>query len=150
MKARHDSGIVSLDSSSTAGRPSGSPGVAHGAKSSKGIGRRDTSFLPSRSNVAKTRTSGVALLEIPENYYDDLAARVDLPADRLKVLKANNILYDKDEHGEYLQLYTKSFKDSFFLEIVERRGYKGFGAINAPIRLNAQSRTARGAADSAI
>jgi 4-hydroxyphenylpyruvate dioxygenase len=28
------------------------------------------------------------------------------------------------------------------LEIVERRAYKGFGAINAPIRLNAQSRLA--------
>jgi len=25
---------------------------------------------------------------------------------------------------------------------VQRRGYKGFGAINAPIRLNAQSRLA--------
>jgi 4-hydroxyphenylpyruvate dioxygenase len=34
----------------------------------------------------------------------------------------------------------------FFLEIVERRGYKGFGAINAPIRLNAQSRLAPDAA----
>ena len=40
----------------------------------------------------------------------------------------------------FKQLYTKSFKDLFFLEIVERRGYKGFGAVNAPIRLNAQSR----------
>jgi hypothetical protein len=45
-------------------------------------------------------------------------------------------LYDKDADGEYLQLYTRSFKDLFFLEIVERRGYKGFGAINAPIRLS--------------
>ena len=59
------------------------------------------------------------------------------------MLKANNILYDKDAGGEYLQLYTRSFKDLFFLEIVERKGYKGFGAINAPIRLNAQSRLAR-------
>ena len=49
---------------------------------------------------------------------------------------------DKDSNGEYLQLYTRSFKDLFFLEIVQRRGYKGFGAINAPIRLNAQSRLA--------
>jgi 4-hydroxyphenylpyruvate dioxygenase-like putative hemolysin len=29
-----------------------------------------------------------------------------------------------------------------FIEIVQREGYKGFGAINAPIRLNAQSRLA--------
>jgi 4-hydroxyphenylpyruvate dioxygenase-like putative hemolysin len=45
--------------------------------------------------------------------------------------------------GEYLEVYTKSFKDLFFFEIVERKGYRGFGAINAPIRLNAQSRLAR-------
>jgi 4-hydroxyphenylpyruvate dioxygenase len=79
-----------------------------------------------------------------------LEARIDLPADRLEVLKANNILYDKDERGEYLQLYTMSFKDQFFIEIVERRGYNGFGAINAPIRLNAQYRQTLGLADSAI
>jgi len=67
---------------------------------------------------------------------------IDLAGDRLKMLKANNVLYDKDDKGEYYQLYTRSFKDLFFLEIVQRRGYKGFGAINAPIRLNAQSRLA--------
>jgi 4-hydroxyphenylpyruvate dioxygenase len=88
------------------------------------------------------KANGIDVLPIPENYYDDLEARVDLPAERLAVLKAHNILYDKDADGEYLQIYTKSFQDLFFLEIVERRGYKGFGAINAPIRLNAQSRLA--------
>jgi 4-hydroxyphenylpyruvate dioxygenase len=71
-----------------------------------------------------------------------LEARVDLPPARLAEFKANNVLYDKDENGEYLQLYTRSFKDLFFIELVERRGYKGFGAVNAPIRLNAQSRFA--------
>ena len=67
---------------------------------------------------------------------------MDIDGARLKLLKENNVLYDRDDSGEYLQLYTRSFKDLFFLEVVERRGYKGFGAINAPIRLNAQSRLA--------
>jgi 4-hydroxyphenylpyruvate dioxygenase len=98
------------------------------------------------ATAARLKENGIETLSIPENYYGDLEARVGMPADRLKVLKANNILYDKDEHGEYLQLYTKSFQGLFFLEIVERRGYKGFGAINAPIRLNAQSRMAGTAA----
>ena len=80
--------------------------------------------------------------------YDDLEARVDLPAARLKVFKDNNILYDRDADGEYLQAYTRSFKDLFFIELVQRRGYKGFGAINASIRLNAQSRLAAGATTS--
>jgi 4-hydroxyphenylpyruvate dioxygenase len=65
-----------------------------------------------------------------------------LTSDMLNTLRTNNILYDKDENGEYFQVYTQSFKDLFFVEIVERRNYKGFGAINAPIRLNAQSRLA--------
>jgi 4-hydroxyphenylpyruvate dioxygenase len=91
----------------------------------------------------RLRRNGVATLAIPENYYDDLAARTDLSATRIDELKARNILYDKDEHGEYLQLYTRSFKDLFFLEVVERRGYAGFGAVNASIRLNAQSRLAQ-------
>ena len=55
-------------------------------------------------------------------------------------MKANNVLYDRDETGEYLQMYTQTFDQGFFFEIVERRGYHGFGAVNAPIRLAAQSR----------
>jgi 4-hydroxyphenylpyruvate dioxygenase len=94
------------------------------------------------ATAARLKANGVETLRIPENYYDDLEARTGLDAARLKLLKDNNVLYDKDDSGEYLQLYTKSFKDLFFLEIVQRRGYKGFGAINAPIRLNAQSRLA--------
>ncbi|HEY1542468.1 MAG TPA: TIM barrel protein [Xanthobacteraceae bacterium] len=88
----------------------------------------------------RLRANGVELLRIPENYYDDLAARLDLDAAQLDRLQARNILYDKDEHGEYFQLYTRSFKDLFFIEIVQRRGYVGFGAVNASIRLSAQSR----------
>ncbi|MFZ0174635.1 MAG: TIM barrel protein, partial [Pseudolabrys sp.] len=102
------------------------------------------------ATAARLKANGVETLRIPENYYDDLEARTGLDAARLKLLKDNNVLYDKDDSGEYLQLYTKSFKDLFFLEIVQRRGYKGFGAINAPIRLNAQSRLAGGSTVSGL
>jgi 4-hydroxyphenylpyruvate dioxygenase len=94
------------------------------------------------ATVARLKENGVAMLSIPENYYDDLEARIDMSSDQLARLKSDNILYDKDGGGEYLQVYTQSFKELFFFEIVERRGYKGFGAINAPIRLNAQLRLA--------
>lgn len=92
------------------------------------------------ATAKRLKANSVETLRIPENYYDDLEARFDLDPARLAEFKANNILYDRDESGEYLQLYTRSFKDLFFVELVERRGYKGFGAVNAPIRLNAQSR----------
>jgi 4-hydroxyphenylpyruvate dioxygenase len=95
------------------------------------------------ATVTRLKANGVELLSIPENYYDDLDARFDIGPARLDALRANHILYDRDERGEYLQVYTRSFKDLFFIEIVERRGYDGFGAVNAPIRLNAQSRLTR-------
>ena len=93
--------------------------------------------------VARLEANGVALLPIPENYYDDLEAKTDLSAERIEALKAHNILYDREGTAEYLQVYTQTFEDRFFFEIVERRGYKGFGAANAPIRLAAQARLAR-------
>jgi 4-hydroxyphenylpyruvate dioxygenase len=95
------------------------------------------------ATVARLEANGVGLLSIPENYYDDLEAKTDLPVERIDDLKAHNILYDRDGGAEYLQVYTKTFEDRFFFEIVERRGYAGFGAANAPIRLAAQTRLAR-------
>ena len=95
------------------------------------------------STVARLEANGVALLRIPENYYDDLAAKTDLPPERIKQFKAHNILYDREGAAEYLQVYTRTFEERFFFEIVERRGYLGFGAANAAIRLAAQTRLSR-------
>jgi len=95
--------------------------------------------------VKRLREGGVRLLPVPENYYDDLEAMVDIPADLLDVLKADNILYDRDGAAEYFQVYTETFDSRFFFEIVERRGYRGFGAANAAIRLAAQARQVRDA-----
>jgi 4-hydroxyphenylpyruvate dioxygenase len=95
------------------------------------------------ATVGKLRANGVEILSMPENYYDDLEARTDLSAKRIDELRKNDILYDRDEGGEYLQAYTRSFEDLFFFELVERRGYRGFGAVNASIRLAAQAREAR-------
>ena len=94
--------------------------------------------------VAQLEGNGVELLAIPENYYDDLEAKTDLSVEELARLKAHNILYERDGAGEFLQVYTRTFEERFFFEIVERRGgYTGFGATNAQIRLTAQARQAR-------
>ena len=99
------------------------------------------------ATVARLETNGVALLPIPENYYDDLEAKTDLPPERIACFKLHNILYDCDCDAEYLQVYTRTFEERFFFEIVERRGYRGFGAPNAAVRLAAQTRLARHAAE---
>jgi 4-hydroxyphenylpyruvate dioxygenase len=95
------------------------------------------------ATAEKLRANGVRLLTIPENYYDDLEARTGLGGDDIDRLKSSDILYDRDGSAEYFQLYTETFDDRFFFEIVQRRNYTGFGAANAPIRLAAQSRLAQ-------
>jgi 4-hydroxyphenylpyruvate dioxygenase len=92
------------------------------------------------ATVAQLERNGIRLLAIPENYYDDLLAKTDLSAEQLATLRAHNILYDREGSAEYLQVYTETFDQRFFFEIVQRRGYRGYGAANAPVRLAAQAR----------
>ena len=90
--------------------------------------------------VEAMRELGLAFLEIPDNYYDDLRAKYDLGDDFAERLRRNGVLYDRDELGAFLQIYTNRFADRFFFEIVQRDSYTGFGAANAPVRLAAQAR----------
>ena len=96
--------------------------------------------------VARIRALGAALLDIPNNYYDDLEAKYDFPPGMARTLRENHILYDRNASGEFFQAYTRVFDERFFFEIVQRKNYSGFGAPNAPIRLAAQYRDARPAA----
>jgi 4-hydroxyphenylpyruvate dioxygenase len=89
---------------------------------------------------------GARFLPIPGNYYEDIEARWGLDAERLEILRANNILYDRDDSGEFLHAYTDPFDDRFFFEIVQRiGGYQQYGAANASVRMAAQAKR-RGAA----
>ena len=89
--------------------------------------------------------AGVPLLAIPDNYYDDLAARHGLAEATVEQLRRLRILYDRSPDGEYFQLYTEPFEDRFCFEIVERRGYRDYGAANAPVRMAAQAQARSGA-----
>ncbi|MDY0908561.1 bifunctional sugar phosphate isomerase/epimerase/4-hydroxyphenylpyruvate dioxygenase family protein [Microbacterium sp. CFBP9034] len=84
------------------------------------------------------RDRGFRPLHIPANYYDDIEARFEIEPALLEQLKDLNVMYDRDEAGEFLHFYTAPI-GTVFLEIVERRdGYDGYGALNAPVRLAAQ------------
>ena len=99
------------------------------------FGCRDVTAL-----ARQARDRGLQLLPVPDNYYDDLAARFDLDPDRVTELRELRLLYDRDEHGEFVHFYTVTIGE-LFVEFVERRnGYDGYGATNAPIRLAAQRR----------
>ncbi len=83
--------------------------------------------------------AGLELLTTPKNYYDHLEESFDLSSAQLARMAKYNIFYDRDDTGEYFQFYTKTFADNLFFEVVQRKGYDGYGAANAPVRLAAQA-----------
>ncbi len=94
--------------------------------------------------VAALENLGFASLPISANYYSDLAARFDIPSERLARMQASNILFDRVGETEFYQVYARPLAGAMFFEIVERRGgYDGYGAPNAPFRIAAQKRLGR-------
>ncbi len=85
------------------------------------------------------RARGAAFLSIADNYYDDLAARFDIAPDLLARMRSLGVLYDRIKDGEFFHIYSQTFKNRFFFEIVQRNNYDLFGAANTPARLAAQA-----------
>jgi 4-hydroxyphenylpyruvate dioxygenase len=86
--------------------------------------------------------AGLEPLQIPRNYYEDVEARWGLEPSLIERMAESGVLYDRDGEAEYFQVYSRAFANRLFFELVERRGYEGYGAANAPIRLAAQARHA--------
>jgi 4-hydroxyphenylpyruvate dioxygenase len=82
--------------------------------------------------VRALRSRGVEFLGLPHEYYAALPERVgdvSVPMDTLEEL---GIEADRDEEGYLLQIFTKPVQDrpTFFFEIIERHGSRGFGVGN--------------------
>jgi 4-hydroxyphenylpyruvate dioxygenase len=82
--------------------------------------------------VRTLRGLGVEFLGMPHAYYEQLAGRVGdvgVPIDTLEEL---GIEADRDEEGYLLQIFTRPIQDrpTFFFEIIERHGSRGFGVGN--------------------
>jgi len=95
------------------------------------------------ATLAAMRASNVPLLDIPETYYDGLLALHDLEPEQIDRMRALSILYDRSATGEFFHAYTKAFDGRFFFELVQRKNYEGFGAVNASVRLAAQALSER-------
>ncbi|MDN0075170.1 TIM barrel protein [Crenobacter sp. SG2303] len=119
--------------------------IARSVSTYRGSGLQHVAFATGDifAAVAAAREAGLPLLEIPRNYYDDLAARFDLDPDFIERLAEANILYDRDPNGgELLHVYTEPFEERFFFEIIERHhGYEQYGAANVAVRLAAQAQS---------
>ena len=123
--------------------------ISHALSSYRGSGVHHIAFdcADIFAEVRRAKEAGVPLLDIPLNYYDDLAARFDFDEEFLSELAYYNVLYDRDaQGGELFHVYTEPFEGRFFFEIIQRKnGYVGYGAANVAVRLAAMAKSRSGA-----
>jgi 4-hydroxyphenylpyruvate dioxygenase len=89
---------------------------------------------------AKLRANGTRFVPISDNYYDDLATRIDIAPELLARMREAGVLFDRSPAGDYLHIYTESFEGGLFFEVAQRVGnYDAYGALNAPARMASQA-----------
>ena len=124
--------------------------ISHALSSYRGSGVHHIAFACDDlfAEIARAKDAGVPLLDIPLNYYDDLAARFDFDDEFLSELAYYNVLYDRDaQGGELFHVYTEPFEGRFFFELLQRKGgYAGYGAANVAVRLAAMAKARSGTA----
>lgn len=87
-------------------------------------------------NIVKTvralSANGVEFLTTPGTYYDTLEERVGRVEVDLAELRDLNILVDRDAGGWLFQIFSKPLysRPTAFIEVIERRGSRGFGSRN--------------------
>ncbi len=82
--------------------------------------------------VRRLRENGVEFLGMPREYYAALPDRVGDVGVSMATLEELGIEADRDEEGYLLQIFTRPVQDrpTFFFEIIERHGSRGFGVGN--------------------
>jgi 4-hydroxyphenylpyruvate dioxygenase len=124
--------------------------ISHALSSYRGSGVHHIAFACEDlfAEIERAKSAGVPLLQIPLNYYDDLAARFDFDDEYLSELAYYNVLYDRDaQGGELFHVYTEPFEGRFFFELLQRKnGYVGYGAANVAVRLAAMAKVRSGGA----
>ena len=84
------------------------------------------------ATVRQLRENGVEFLGMPHEYYAALGDRVGDVGVPMETLEELGIEADRDEEGYLLQIFTRPVQDrpTFFFEIIERHGSRGFGVGN--------------------
>jgi 4-hydroxyphenylpyruvate dioxygenase len=82
--------------------------------------------------VRTLRENGIEFLGMPHAYYEQLPERVGDVGVSIETLEELGIEADRDEEGYLLQIFTRPIQDrpTFFFEIIERHGSRGFGVGN--------------------
>jgi 4-hydroxyphenylpyruvate dioxygenase len=100
----------------------GGPGVQHIALATGNI----------LASVDALRAAGIPFLRVPDSYYEELPRRVGKIAEDVRELAKRGVLVDRDEEGYLLQIFSQPLQDrpTLFVEIIQRKGSRGFGKGN--------------------
>lgn len=95
--------------------------------------------------LRKLKSSSIKMLEMYDEYYDDVFERVPGVAEDHTELQKFNVLVDGDEKGYLLQIFTKNVIGPIFFEIIQREnnhsfGEGNFGALFRAIELDQKKR----------
>jgi 4-hydroxyphenylpyruvate dioxygenase len=83
--------------------------------------------------IRALRANGIEFLYTPDTYYETLEERVGKLDDvEKKSLRELGILVDKDQWGTMFQVFSKPLhsRPTAFMEIIQRKGARGFGGGN--------------------
>lgn len=82
--------------------------------------------------VERLRANKIRLLEVPNDYYENVGTRVKGHQEDISRLRAGGILIDGDyeQNGFLLQTFTETVIGPIFFEIIQRKGNEGFGEGN--------------------
>jgi 4-hydroxyphenylpyruvate dioxygenase len=100
----------------------GGPGVQHIALATGDI----------LACVDTLKAAGIPFLRAPDSYYEELPSRIGTIAEDLRELAKRGVLVDRDEEGYLLQIFSQPLQDrpTLFIEIIQRKGSRGFGKGN--------------------
>lgn len=100
----------------------GGPGVQHIAFQTDDIVQ----------TIQTLQSSGVSFVSAPGSYYEMLAERVGTISEDIAALREVNVLVDRDGWGYLLQIFSRPVQSrpTLFMEIIERKGARGFGSGN--------------------
>jgi 4-hydroxyphenylpyruvate dioxygenase len=98
------------------------PGIQHAAVHTSNI----------TAAVRALLGSGMEFVHTPDAYYEAVPSRVGRLDEDLTLLKKLRIMVDRDESGYLFQIFTKAVtgRPTFFIELIQRKGSRGFGAGN--------------------
>ncbi|XP_073956242.1 4-hydroxyphenylpyruvate dioxygenase-like isoform X2 [Choristoneura fumiferana] len=133
---KHDNVLLSMNEAAKGLRPTSKASEfvkAHGTSGVEHVAFYTDDIVATMRNL---KARGADILAFPPTYYDLI--REKLADSSLKVsetidqLQENHILIDFDEKGYMLQAFTKHVqaRPTLFIEILQRRNHRGFGAMN--------------------